>query len=122
MSKVFYKALGQTEVWPHLTGIYPSSLTYDDVYLVPQNSAIASRSEVDTTVTLGPYTLTKPIVAAPMDTITGETMIRELARLGALGSLPRGDLTERIAVCKKLTKDNIPCLYAIGLKGGIEEA
>src|SRR5437773_9329494 len=99
MSKVFYKALGQTETWPNLTGIYPSSLTYDDVYLVPQTSAIASRSEVDTTVTVGPYTLTKPIITAPMDTIVGEKMIREFARLGALGSLPRGDLDERLAVC-----------------------
>jgi IMP dehydrogenase len=122
MSKVFYKALGRTETWPDLTGIYPSSLTYDDVYLVPQNSAIASRSEVDTTVTIGPYTLTKPVIAAPMDTISGEMMIRELARLGALGSLPRGDLKERITICKKLTKDKIPCMYAIGLKGGVDEA
>ncbi len=122
MSRTFYKALGKTEIWPDITGVYPSSLTYDDVYLVPQNSDIASRSEVDTSVTIGPYTLTKPIIAAPMDTISGEKMIRELARLGALGSLPRGNLAERLAVCKRLVKEDIPCLYAIGLKGGIGEA
>ncbi len=122
MSRTFYKALGKTETWPDLTGIYASSLTYDDVYLVPQNSNIASRSEVDTTITIGPYTLTKPIITAPMDTISGEKMIRELARLGALGSLPRGNFAERLKICKKLVKDKIPCLYAIGLKEGIEEA
>ncbi len=122
MSRTFYKALGKTETWPELTGVYASSLTYDDVYLVPQNSDIASRSQVETSVKIGPYTLTKPIIAAPMDTISGEKMVRELARLGALGSLPRGNLAERLVVCKRLVKDKVPCLYAIGLKGGIGEA
>jgi IMP dehydrogenase len=122
MAKTFYKALGQTEIWPQLSGIYPSSLTYDDVYLVPQNSSIASRSEVDVSVTVGPYTLTKPIIAAPMDTISGEAMIREFARLGALGSLPRGDLAARVSLCKQLATETIPCLYAVGLKNGKEEA
>ncbi len=122
MSKVFYKYLGKTETWPHLTNVYPSSLTYDDVYLVPQTSPIASRTIVDTSVKLGPYTLSKPIISAPMDTITGERMIRELARLGAIGTLPRGDLEERKAICKRLTVENIPCMYAISLKNGYEEA
>ncbi len=122
MSKLFYKALGKTETWPDLTNIYPSSLTYDDVYLVPQNSSIASRSEVEVSVKVGPYTLTKPIIAAPMDTISGEAMIRELAKLGAMGSLPRGDLDARVALCKSFSTDNIPCLYAVGLKNGMEEA
>lgn len=122
MSKTFYKHLGKTEIWPNLSNIYPSSLTYDDVYLVPQTSHIASRSQVDTSVTIGPYTLSKPIIAAPMDSISGETMIRELARLGAIGSLPRGDFEQRKIICKRLNKENIPCLYAISLKNGLEEA
>ena len=122
MSKVFYKHLGETETWPNLSNVYPSSLTYDDVYLVPQTSPIASRSVVDTSIKLGPYTLSKPIISAPMDTITGEKMIRELGRLGAIGTLPRGDLEERKRICKKLTDDNIPCIYAVGLKNGLEEA
>ncbi len=122
MSKVFYKYLDKTETWPNLSNVHPSSLTYDDVYLVPQTSNIASRATVDTSIKLGPYTLTKPIISAPMDTITGERMIRELARLGAIGTLPRGDLGERLDICKRLTKENIPCIYAVGLKNGYEEA
>jgi IMP dehydrogenase len=122
MSKVFYRYLGETETWPRLENIYPSSLTYDDVYLVPQTSTIASRTIVDTSVKIGPYTLDKPIISAPMDTITGERMIRELARLGALGTLPRGDLEERKVICRRLSKDNVPCMYAISLKSGYEEA
>lgn len=122
MSKVFYKYLGKTETWPQLSNVYPSSLTYDDVYIVPQTSTVASRTIVDTSVRLGPYILSKPIISAPMDTISGERMIRELGRLGAMGTLPRGDLEERKAICKRLTSENIPCMYAVSLKNGFEEA
>jgi IMP dehydrogenase len=122
MSKVFYKYLDKTETWPNLSNVIPSSLTYDDVYLVPQTSHIASRTVVDTSVKLGPYTLSKPIISAPMDTISGERMIRELGRLGGMGTLPRGDIEERIGICKRLTEEDIPCMYAISLKNGYEEA
>src|SRR5437667_883754 len=122
MSKIFYKYLDKTETWPNLSNVIPSSLTYDDVYLVPQTSQIASRAVVDTSVKLGPYTLSKPIISAPMDTISGERMIRELARLGGMGTLPRGDIEERIDICKRLTEDNVPCMYAVSLKNGFEEA
>ncbi len=122
MSKLFYKSLGKTNKWPNLPHTNPSSLTYDDVLLIPQNSGIASRSSVQTSVQFGPYKLQKPIVSAPMDTISGEKMVRELARLGAIGTLPRGDLKERLKLCSAFTKENIPCLYAIGLKNGFEEA
>lgn len=122
MSKIFYKALGKKEEWPNITGINPASLTYDDVLIVPQISEIESRSHVDTTVKFGPYILTKPIMPSPMDTITGEKMIRELGRLGAIGTLPRGDLHERLSICERLSNDNIPCIYAVSLKNGFEEA
>jgi len=122
MSKVFYKALGKTEVWPNLSGTVPAALTYDDVLLVPQNSDVKSRTSVEIKVQFGPYTLTKPIVSAPMDTITGERMVRELARLGAIGTIPRGDINERLRICETLTKDNVPAVYCVGLKNGFEEA
>jgi IMP dehydrogenase len=122
MSKIFYKALGKTEQWPNLTGANPVSLTYDDVLLVPQNSEVKSRSSVEIKVQFGPYILTKPIISAPMDTITGERMVRELARLGAIGILPRGEINERSEVCKRLSQENIPAVYAVGLKNGFEEA
>ncbi len=122
MSKLFYNSLGKTSKWPNLPHTNPSSLTYDDVLLIPQNSGVASRSSVETSVTFGPYKLLKPIVSAPMDTISGEKMIKELARLGAIGTLPRGDIKERLRLCSAFTKGNIPCLYAIGLKNGFEEA
>ena len=122
MSKTFYKALGKTEQWPNLIGASPASLTYDDVLLIPQNSDIKSRSSVEIKVQFGPYTLTKPIISAPMDTITGERMARELARLGAIGTIPRGDINERLRICEVLTKDNVPAVYCVGLKNAFDEA
>lgn len=128
MSKEFYLYKGKTETWPNLTNIHPGSLTYDDILLVPQVSHIESRRQVDTSVKLGPYTLKKPIIAAPMDTISGETMIRTLGKLGALGTLPRGNtddpehLERRIDICRRLSKENIPCMYAVSLKNGYSEA
>lgn len=122
MSKLFYDSLGKTTKWPNLPNLSPSSLTYEDVLLIPQNSSIASRSSVTTDLEFGPYKLTKPIISAPMDTISGERMIRELGRLGAIGTLPRGDINERLNICKRLSKEDVPCLYAIGLKNGLEEA
>ncbi len=122
MSKIFYKALGKKEEWPNITGVNPASLTYDDVLLVPQKSNIKSRTEVDTSFQFGPYSLDKPIITAPMDTISGEKMIRELARLGAIGTLPRGDIQTNSKICKRLSDENIPCVYAIGIKNGLTDA
>jgi IMP dehydrogenase len=122
MSKLFYKALGDKEEWPNITGVNPASLSYDDVLLVPQLSGVNSRAEVDTSVQLGPYTLAKPIISAPMDTITGEKMTRELARLGAIGTIPRCNINEMKIICANLTKDNVPAVYVLGLKNAFEEA
>lgn len=122
MSKTFYKSLGEKEIWPNLTGINPASLTYDDVLLVPQNSDVISREVVDTSVEFGPYKLSKPLMTAPMDTISGEKMIIELARLGAIGVLPRGKIKQRLEICKRLSQKNIPAVYAVGLKNGFNEA
>ncbi len=49
-------------------------------------------------------------------------MIKKLASLGAIGTLPRGDLKERVKLCEVFSKENIPCLYAIGFKNALEEA
>jgi len=91
-------------------------VTFTDVLLTPRISNINSRSSTDIAVQFGPFTLKIPLISAPMDTITGETMVRKLAELGALGTIPRGDLQERYKICEKLSKDDIPCVYAVGVK------
>ena len=122
MSREFYIHYGCTQPWTKATEMY-GAMTYDDVLLKQGSSTeIDSRSEPETTVKFGPYCLDTPIVTAPMDTVSGETMIRKMHELGAIGSLPRGDLQTRLDLCENLSTDGIPCLYAVGTKNGYEEA
>ncbi len=123
MSKVFYKALGKIEVWPKITGVNPCGITFDDVLLVPQaDTVVYSRKLPDTTVKLGPYRLRKPIITAPMDTISGEKMVRLMDKLGAISILPRGDLEKNLKLCRKFTREKVVCVYAVGLKNSFKEA
>ncbi|HKZ35398.1 MAG TPA: guanosine monophosphate reductase [Patescibacteria group bacterium] len=123
MSKTFYKALGKVETWPNITGATPGGITYDDVLLVPQpDTKVKSRRLPDVSVKLGPYTLTKPIISAPMDTITGERMIRRLDQLGAIGVLPRDKEEKVLDICRRLSQEKVACIYSVGLRGGLELA
>jgi len=62
---------------------------FDDFLLVPQYSDIRSRSEIDTSVTLGDLTLKTPIIASPMSTVTEAYMINALSNLETLGIIHR---------------------------------
>lgn len=65
--------------------------TYSDVGLVPTYaSQISSRDEVNPSTRLLGKRLSLPIVVAPMDMVVGESMCRELTRLGSIACLPRG--------------------------------
>lgn len=123
MSFHFYHALGKTETWPKLSHVHPASLTYDDVLLVPQAlTEIDSRKETDISVQFGPFTLKKPIVTAPMDTISGEKMARLMHRLGGLTFMPRVSIAEALAACERLQVDGIDAVYSIGLKDALKNA
>ncbi len=122
MSKEFYINYQEQVSWTEATSRF-GSMTYDDVLIVPRpDTKVKSREHVDTSVTFGPYNLSTPIVTAPMDTISGERMIREMHRLGAIGTLPRGDLEMNLQICERLNGDGVPCLYSVGLKDGFAEA
>ncbi|MGU7935617.1 GMP reductase, partial [Streptococcus suis] len=45
---------------------------YEDIQLIPNKCIINSRSEADTTVTLGKYSFKLPVVPANMQTIIDE--------------------------------------------------
>lgn len=73
-------------------------LTFDDVLLVPQRSAIVSRSAVNTRARLTRHiTLTIPIISANMDTVTESAMAIAMARAGGLGAIHRFMAIERQA-------------------------
>jgi IMP dehydrogenase len=123
MSFKFYQSLGKTETWPNLSNIHPASLTYDDVLIVPQaKTKVGSRKETDISVKFGPFTLKKPIVTSPMDTVSGEKMAHLMHRLGGLTFMPRVFINEALTACERLQKNKIDAVYSIGLKNAFADA
>ena len=66
----------------------PHDLTYDDVFLVPTRSDVASRFDVDLAVA-DPSGATIPVVAANMTAVSGRRMAETLARRGGLAVIPQ---------------------------------
>jgi IMP dehydrogenase len=63
-------------------------LTYDDVFMVPRHSAVASRYDVDLATSDGTGA-TLPLVVANMTAIAGKRMAETVARRGALAVIPQ---------------------------------
>lgn len=63
-------------------------LTYSDVFMVPNRSALTSRMQVDLTSTDGVGT-TLPLAVANMTAISGRRMAETVARRGAVAILPQ---------------------------------
>ena len=66
------------------------ALTYDDVLLVPQYSDIRSREEVSISTQLGDnLELSFPVIASPMDTVTGKETAEAMGRFGGTAEIGR---------------------------------
>jgi IMP dehydrogenase len=63
-------------------------LTYDDVFMVPRRSAVASRMDVDLATSDGSGT-TIPVVVANMTAVAGRRMAETIARRGGLAVVPQ---------------------------------
>ncbi|GAA1916928.1 GuaB1 family IMP dehydrogenase-related protein [Nocardioides marmoribigeumensis] len=70
------------------TGLPAHDLTYDDVFMVPRRSSVASRYDVDLSSPDGTG-LTVPIVAANMTAVSGRRMAETLARRGGMAIIPQ---------------------------------
>jgi IMP dehydrogenase len=66
----------------------PHDLTYDDVFMVPRHSAVASRYDVDLATHDGTGA-TLPLVVANMTAIAGKRMAETTARRGGLTVIPQ---------------------------------
>ncbi|HET9499092.1 MAG TPA: GuaB1 family IMP dehydrogenase-related protein [Marmoricola sp.] len=72
-----------------LNGLTPAhDLTYDDVFMVPRRSSVASRYDVDLSTVDGTGT-TIPLVVANMTAVSGRRMAETMARRGGLSVLPQ---------------------------------
>jgi IMP dehydrogenase len=71
-------------------------LTYDDVFLVPSRSAVASRFDVDLATADGSGA-TVPVIAANMTAVAGRRMAETLARRGGLTVLPQDVAPDAVA-------------------------
>jgi IMP dehydrogenase len=69
-------------------GVPPYDLTYDDVFMVPRRSAVASRDDVDLSTSDGTGA-TLPLVVANMTAVSGRRMAETVARRGGLAVIPQ---------------------------------
>lgn len=67
-----------------------TTLTYDDITLIPKFSEIESRQNIDLTTQLSRnYKIKIPIIASPMDTVCDSEMAVAMASLGGVGCIHR---------------------------------
>ena len=104
---------------------FKQAVTYDDMLLVPQYSDITSRRDVDISSKLNSsLTLELPIMASPMDTVSGVGMSVAMAKAGGLAVIHRyntipeqGELVNSAA--KDISTTNVAA--AIGVTGDFLE-
>lgn len=65
------------------------ALCFDDILLVPQDSKVNSRKEVDLSMDINRGKMILPVISAPMDTVTEENMAVAMGRAGGLGIVHR---------------------------------
>lgn len=91
---------------------------YEDVQLIPNKCMVNSRSECDTTVTLGKHSFKMPVVPANMQTIIDETIAETLAENGYFYIMHRFDEEARVPFIKKMQKKGLITSISVGVKEG----
>jgi GMP reductase len=88
---------------------------YDNILLLPRKCRVKSRSECDTTVTLGARSFKIPVVPANMKTVVNETICEWLARAGYFYVMHRFDL-DNLAFVKSMNDKGLFSSISLGVK------
>lgn len=91
---------------------------YEDIQLIPNKCIVNSRSECDTSVTLGKHTFRMPVVPANMQTIIDDNIAEFLAENGYFYIMHRFDEEARIPFIKKMQAKGLITSISVGVKQG----
>ena len=89
---------------------------YEDIQLIPAKSVVNSRSECDTTVSLGGYTFKLPVVPANMQTIIDEKIAIYLAENGYFYIMHRFEPDKRLSFIKDMKSRGLIASISVGVK------
>jgi GMP reductase len=89
---------------------------YEDIQLIPNKCIVNSRSECDTTVTLGGHTFKLPVVPANMQTIIDENIATYLAENGYFYIMHRFNPEKRVDFIKEMQGRNLIASISVGVK------
>lgn len=89
---------------------------YEDIQLIPAKCIVGSRSECDTSVTLGGRTFKLPVVPANMQTIVDEKIAIYLAENGYFYIMHRFKPESRIEFIKDMTQRGLYSSISVGVK------
>ncbi|SET48078.1 GMP reductase [Salinibacillus kushneri] len=91
---------------------------YEDIQLIPAKCVVKSRTECDTSVSLGGYTFKLPVVPANMQTIIDETIARYLAKNGYFYIMHRFEPETRLQFIKDMQAQGLIASISVGVKEG----
>ncbi|AIF66150.1 GMP reductase [Terribacillus saccharophilus] len=89
---------------------------YEDIQLIPAKCVVDSRSECDTTATLGNHTFRLPVVPANMQTIIDENIATYLAENNYFYVMHRFEPETREAFIQKMQEQNLIASISVGVK------
>lgn len=89
---------------------------YEDIQLIPAKCIVNSRSECDTTVTLGGHTFKLPVVPANMQTIIDEKIASFLAQNGYFYIMHRFEPEKRTSFIKDMHTRGLIASISVGVK------
>ncbi len=89
---------------------------YEDIQLIPAKCIVNSRTECDTTVTLGGHTFKLPVVPANMQTIIDEKIAVYLAENGYFYIMHRFQPEKRISFIQDMNARGLISSISVGVK------